>query len=140
MRPHLIQLFAIALLASSFYAKAEINDQRAYFHYQMYCQGCHTPLAMGRGDVPRINDFIGNFLEVEGGREYLIQVPGSANAALSDTHLAELLNWMILEYGGESVPSKFIPYSESEVHLLRQNALFETITIRKKLVSMMELE
>lgn len=127
--------FFIYFILASSYAFAEgVNKQRAHFHYQMFCQGCHVPEAMGQGDVPRINNFIGYFLKVPGGREFLVQVPGSANAPLSDAHLAELLNWIIMEYGGTSVPENFEVYTEAEVRGLRQQPLLKVTATRAQLV------
>ena len=66
-----------------------VNAQRARVDYMLNCQGCHLPDGDSAGDVPRMKDFVGNFLKVPGGREFLVQVPGSANAALDDARLAD---------------------------------------------------
>ena len=60
---------------------AEGSSNLGRQNYILNCQGCHLPDASGSpGVVPRMNDFIGNFLHVDGGREFIVQVPGSANA------------------------------------------------------------
>ena len=63
---------------------------RAQINYMLNCQGCHRPDGSGTADnaVPEMKNFVGNFLKVAGGRAFLVQVPGSANAALDDTQLA----------------------------------------------------
>jgi len=38
---------------------------------------------------------MGYFMRVDGGREYLAQVPGSSQSPLSDQETADLLNWMV---------------------------------------------
>ncbi|NKB38522.1 MAG: hypothetical protein GKR93_15410 [Gammaproteobacteria bacterium] len=61
-------------------------------NYTLNCQGCHLPDASGSpGLVPKIKDFVGNFLHVEGGREFIVQVPGSANAPINDQELTDVL-------------------------------------------------
>ena len=112
----------------------EINYARAKFNYQMFCQGCHTPDGIGINDTPKIKDHIGNFLSTKKGREYLVRVPGSANSALDDPQLAEVLNWIIIELGGDSVPENMQFYTAPEVAKLRKNALFEVTEYRKQLV------
>jgi len=113
----------------------EINYARAKFNYQMLCQGCHTPDGSGGTDIPEIKGFIGNFLATKLGREYLVRVPGSANSALNSQELAEVLNWMILEFGGKSVPKDMKMYQQDEVENLRYDALFEVIEYRKNIIA-----
>ena len=120
----------------SYHACAQpLDEQRAQFNYQVFCRGCHLPDASGvAGRVPRIKDYIGNFLKVEGGREFLVRVPGAANAALDDKQLAELLNWMIVEFAGTSLPDKYQPYTAAEVGKLRSRPLNDVTTLRAELV------
>ena len=97
------------------------DTDRARMNYMLNCQGCHGAEAQGSGvaDVPRMKDFVGNFLKVPGGRAFLVQVPGSANASISDAQLAELLNWMLLEVSAAQLPTPFEPYTEAEIKSLR---------------------
>lgn len=130
---------AFALMLTLFFINVtafaeEINDKRAKFNYQMLCQGCHTPDGSGFKDVPRIKGFIGNFLVNQKGREYLVRVPGSANSALNDKDLAEVLNWIIFEMGGTSTPNNLQRYTAEEVAKLRKNPLFEVVEYRKQLL------
>jgi len=62
------------------------NENRARMNYMLNCQGCHGPTAEGNdaADIPRMKDFVGNFFRVDGGREFLVQVPGSSSAAIND--------------------------------------------------------
>lgn len=131
-----ITLLATLLMALPLCAQ-EINDARATFNYQMLCRGCHTPDGSGSKDVPRIKGFIGNFLATPKGRDYLVKVPGSANAALSDAQLAEVLNWIILEMGGDSVPENMTFYTADEVGELRQEPLLEVVNYRRQLLAEM---
>lgn len=130
---------AFALMLTLFFINVtvfaeEINDKRAKFNYQMLCQGCHTPDGSGFKGVPQIKGFIGNFLVNQKGREYLVRVPGSANSALNDKDLAEVLNWIIFEMGGTSTPNNLQRYTAEEVAKLRKNPLFEVVEYRKQLL------
>ena len=84
--------------------------------------------------MPSIKDFAGHFLRVEGGREFLIRVPGSANSALDDIELTELLNWMLLEFSAQELPENYQPLTVEEVGVLRKDPLTEVVHSRQKLV------
>lgn len=107
-------------------------------NYQLQCQGCH--LAQGEGapgdGVPRMTGFVGNFLKVEGGREFLIQVPGAALSALTNQQLAGLLNWMLEkdEIAAGSAPKNFTRYNEKEVAQHRGGMLQDLVGHRRALV------
>lgn len=126
--------FFCLLLCSAVIA-GEMNPQRAQFNYQMSCQGCHAPDGSGANAVPRMRDYVGVFLATEAGREYLVRVPGSAVSALSDADLAEVLNWILLEFAGSSVQAPFEPYSAQEVGRLRQHPLNEVAQYRAQLLA-----
>ena len=116
------------------------NQQRAQVNYMLNCQGCHG--ARGEGsiaaDVPVMTDFVGRFLHVEGGRSFLVQVPGSANSALSDAHLAEVLNWMLPNISPAEMPADFEPYTAAEVGALRKTPLVDVISVRARLVNLLD--
>ena len=107
-------------------------------NYQLQCAGCH--LSKGEGapanDIPRMAGFVGAFLQVEGGREFLVRVPGVAQSALSDQQLAELLNWILREEGmaGESMPENTKPYTAAEVAKVRDQSLKNLPETRAKLI------
>ena len=98
------------------------NENRARINYMLNCQGCHGPTAEGNdaADIPRMKDFVGSFFRVAGGREFLVQVPGSSSAAVDDAELAELLNWMIPYFSKNELPGNYAPYTVSEVSRLRR--------------------
>lgn len=116
-------------------ATAGFAQDRTHFNYILYCQGCHTADGVGAENaVPRLKDQVGYFLQVEGGREYLVQVPGSATSALNDKDLTAVLNWMVQEFAGESLSSNARPYTEKEVAMLRKTPLKELVKHREALV------
>ena len=128
-------VLTLLLLLSTPVLANELNPQRAQFNYQMSCQGCHAPDGSGANAVPRMRDFVGNFLTTQAGREYLVRVPGSAVSALDDAELAEVLNWIVLEFAGNSVVDPFEPYLPQEVGRLRQQPLNEVVQYRAQLLA-----
>ncbi len=128
-------IIALSLLTGlPVYASSEFNPARAHSNYQIFCQGCHSPKGGGYRGVPAMQGFIGNFLTTQQGREYLVQVPGSANSTLNDEQLAEVLNWIVLEFADNSTPQHWERYSANEVGQLRKTPLMEVLEYRKKLV------
>lgn len=126
----ILSFFALQLSAAT-----EPNEKRAKFNYQMFCQGCHTHNGVGGRSVPKIKGFIGHFPKSQKGREYLVRVPGSANSVLNDEELAEVLNWMIVNFGEESVADSWRPYEAGEVGEYRKDPLMEVFQYRKDLVA-----
>ena len=112
------------------------NENRARINYMLNCQGCHGPDAQGSeaANVPRMKDFVGSFLKVSGGREFLVQVPGSANASVTDAELAELLNWMIPSVSANEMPARFKPYTTEEITTLRYSPEEDVLGKRKELI------
>ena len=64
-----------------------------------------------------------------------MRVPGSAVSALNDADLAEVLNWILLEFGGDSVAVPFQPYTAEEVGSLRSDPLPEVLHYRAQLLA-----
>ncbi|MGO1500100.1 MAG: cytochrome C [Marinobacter sp.] len=107
-------------------------------NYKLQCMGCH--LEHGEGipvrDVPMMTGFVGNYLKVEGGREFLIQVPGASLSGLSNQQLAELLNWMLKPGGiaAGSTPTDFEAYTEEEVKNYRSVMIGDIRKHRQNLI------
>lgn len=122
--------------------KARTADFGPEVNWQLFCSGCHLPDGMGVPEigVPRMNGFVGNFLKVEGGREYLVRVPGASQSPLTDAQLAELMNWILTgRIAGESTPDDFQPYTAAEIDALRSKpALNRVMKRRKTLLERME--
>ena len=134
MRPWTLFIFMLALGTPAAAVGTEIDADRARINYMLNCQGCHLPRGEGVGDIPQMKNFVGNFLKVPGGRAFLVQVPGSANAALDDAALAELLNWMLLEISADQLPQDFQPYTGPEVGQYRASPLSDVNAVRLPLI------
>jgi hypothetical protein len=100
------------------------------------CQGCHRRDGSGTPpSVPAIRDSVAGFLHVPGGREYIVQVPGVAQAPLDDEQLAAVVNWMLTRFDASAIPAGFAPYTAAEVAKLRVTPLVDPETVRRKLVA-----
>ncbi len=128
-------LFSQLVMASP---ESHINEDRAQTNYMLNCQGCHKADGSGLpGSVPGMQDFVGRFLAVPGGRKFLIQVPGSSNSPLSDADLAELLNWILTTMSAGELTADFKFYSEAEVREARGTVLVDVADTRAELVGRM---
>lgn len=115
----------------------EVPDPaKARVDYMLNCQGCHGPDGAGTADgaVPTMQRFVGYFLHVEGGREYLVQVPGSYNSPLTDGELARVLNWMLVQMSAGQLPQPFEPFTASEVAVYRSTPLEDVAAARALLL------
>ena len=127
------------VVATALLISTALAAQPPRINYMIHCMGCH--LADGTGappDVPSLPQHLGQFLLVEGGREYLIQVPGTAYSPLSDAETAEVLNWMLETFGRNQLPDDFVPYTAAEVARHRSQPLTDVYTIRDQLLADLE--
>ena len=112
------------------------NEVLARQNYILNCQGCHLPDGSGsKGNVPKMNDFVGYFLHVPGGREFIVQVPGAASAPISDRELADVMNWMLLNFSRNELPDPFVPYDAEEIGELRKEPLIDILRRREGLLT-----
>src|SRR5438093_583917 len=90
------------------------------------------------GTVPALAGSVGKFLRVPGGREFLVRVPGVAQAPLDDAALAAVLNWMLERFGRDDVPKGVVPYAAAEVGRLRRRPLTDVEGARRQLLEAIE--
>ncbi|MGE8063636.1 cytochrome C [Pseudomonas sp. NPDC089569] len=113
-------------------------------NYQLQCAGCHLGDGSGSAanDTPRMKGFVGNFLKVPGGREFLVRVPGMSQSALNNAQLADLLNWLMREDGmaGKSMPADYQPYTAEEVTALRAKTMLNLPGTRADLIKQMRAQ
>lgn len=114
------KFFLATVLVSQALLTVLASAETPHINYMIHCQGCHLEDGAGApGKVPAMKDFVGNFLRVPGGREYLIQVPGSATSGVDDQGLADILNWILENLSPNEIPADFEPYTVEEVARLR---------------------
>ncbi len=107
--------------------------------YALNCQGCHRADGTGTsGSVPPLTGSVARFLGVPGGREYLVQVPGVAQAPLDDATLAAVVNWMLERFDKAHLPSDFTPYGAAEIGRLRAHPLTDVEGVRRRLLDAIE--
>ena len=98
--------------------------------YVLHCSACHGPTGTGvDGVVPGL-DAVGDILSRPGGRDYLMRVPGAAQAPLDDARLARLLGWIVEHFGGVAAEPAF---TAAEVGLARRAPLRDPATARRAL-------
>ena len=103
--------------------------------YALNCQGCHRADGAATGDsVPALAESVARFLGVPGGREYLVRVPGVAQAPLDDAATAGVLNWILGRFDREHLPADFVPYTAAEVGRLRGSPLTNVGRVRDELL------
>ncbi|MEC7379380.1 MAG: hypothetical protein VX886_04240 [Pseudomonadota bacterium] len=119
---------------------AGVDPMQARLNYMLNCQGCHAVDGRGLNDIPTMADFVGKFLTVDGGRAYLVQVPGSANSPLSDQQLAEVLNWVLLTMSQPQLPQPFEPYTAAEVNDYRKQTMSDAAAVRRDLLAQLKVQ
>jgi len=124
--------FALCLCCLSVQAE---GMSPARLNYILHCQGCHLADGAGTAEkVPALKNEVGRFLHVPGGREFLIQVPGTSQSALTDTEVAAVLNWILETFSSEQLPTDFVPYTTKEISRFRQPPLANVSAVRTNLM------
>ena len=92
----------------------------ARLDWMLHCQGCHGAQGeVGVPGMPALRGLVGSYPRLPDGRARLVQVPGVANAGLSDARLARLLNWMLKTLDAGRLPTDFKAFTGAEVRALR---------------------
>ena len=115
----LLILLAVSVCQASLAADTP-PGRSAQTLWMLNCQGCHRADGSGTGsEVPAMPGIVARFLNVPGGREFLIRVPGVATSPLDDRSLALLVNWMLARFDPGHIPGDFTPFTAEEVSRLR---------------------
>ena len=102
--------------------------------YLLHCGGCHLPDARGvPPEVPPLRDELGKLVRIPGGRDYIVRVPGASQAPVSDQGLADILNFVLLEFNQQTLGKDFKPFTAAEVSASRRNILADPFKYRDKL-------
>ena len=117
----------LLLLLATGSARADSYQEHDYI---LNCSGCHRIDGSGSTVVPALQ----KMTEVSGktgAREYWVQVPGAAQAPLSDARLAALMTWLVERFTGQP-PNP--AYTAKEVAHLRRTPLRDPLTKRTALL------
>ena len=106
------------------------------YNYKLFCQGCHLPDGTGVfGEVPSLVNNLSTYLKIPSGREFIVQVPGVMHALLTDTEVAELLNWIVMNFDHQYYGSgEFLPYTSKEVTSIREKGYVDIMAKRKNVL------
>ena len=129
----------LALLSSPLWA-SDTGSPR--MNYMLHCSGCHGQDATGSpgAGVPSMRGAIGHFFKVEGGRQFLIQVPGTSQSSLNDAQTAELMNWMLKTFSKDEILAATPPYTRQEVAQLRASPLVEVAAEREVIIKRLQAQ
>lgn len=116
----------MGLLLLALPARADSYEEHDYI---LNCSGCHRLDGRGSRTVPSLLAMT-ELAEIPGARAYWAQVPGAAQAPLTDARLAALLNWLVKRFTGRS-PNP--AYTKAEVKQLRSTPLRDPIARRREL-------
>jgi len=111
-------------------------------NYMLRCMGCHLDDGSGMPGkgIPAMKGVVGHFMRLPEGRALIVQVPGVMNAPLDDRQVAQLMNWMLKDMAGSSLPEAVSPYTEDEVKALRAtrpaDVMAERVRVVKRLRAM----
>jgi len=104
-------------------------------HYVLHCAGCHRVDGSGAPEkyVPDLRR-LGRFLRLEGGREFVIGVPGVMGSGLDDAQVAEVANWLLATMAQDSLPACHVLYTAAEVTATRARPMPDVAAVRHRLV------
>ena len=107
----------------------------ARFDYLLHCSGCHLPDGSGAPpEVPSLRGPMGALVATPEGRDYIARVPEVAQAPLADDALARVLNWVLLEFNGQTLPRGFRLMDAAEVGAARVKVLPDPLRAREAIV------
>jgi hypothetical protein len=129
----------LGLLLCSFGADAAGKSASANFILR--CSGCHGLRGDGAPEVgiPQFRNFVGAFAGDPAGRTYVVRVPGVSNSGLNDAEIADVINYVMKTWGGTSLPSSFVPFTEQEVVTRRALPVADVVSLRREVVQHLKL-
>lgn len=91
--------------------------------FLLHCSGCHAQDGRGLENkgIPALKDQVGYFLRTDGGRAYVMQIPGLLSAGMSDARAADVTNYILARFAGVSLPENFVPYTVEEAKRYRES-------------------
>lgn len=138
MRYKTPKLLGLLLLTFSLNANAVTYNPET--NYMLRCLGCHGQDGTGseRGGIPNFQDYVASFSTTSMGRQYLMHVPGVISSSLTDSEIAEVMNYIMRHWGGESLPENFKPFDTAEVSQLRKTEIKDVVAYRRLVVDEIE--
>ncbi|MGQ9364697.1 c-type cytochrome [Azospirillum sp. ST 5-10] len=127
---------AIAL-AGAMATPAVAGELKPRTNYILRCTGCHGMDGAGSaiGGIPDFRGMVGAFAGDDEGRTYLLHVPGVIGASLSDAEIAGVLNYIMENWAGASLPADFRPFTAAEVTDRRARPVADVVVLRRRIVA-----
>lgn len=123
-------------LAALTLAAASAAAYQPAVNFQLQCMGCHHADGAGEeGRVPSVRGTLVPFSSFAEGRDFVMRVPGVAQAPLTDAEVAALLNWMARNLSDVPLPADFADFTEREVAAARHRPLPAVRTLRQQLLA-----
>ena len=114
---------------------SDVARAAARFDYLLHCSGCHLPDGSGAPpEVPSLRGAMGALVATPEGRDYIARVPEVAQAPLTDAAVARVLNWVLIEFNAETLPTDFRPLDAAEVGGARVKVLADPLRAREAIV------
>jgi hypothetical protein len=128
----------VLMMATSLLASAPVSAYQPAVNYQLHCMGCHRADGTGEaGRVPSLRRTLVPFSRLPEGRDFVMRVPGVAQAPLDDAEVAALLNWMARNLSDVSVDERYVDYTAQEVANARHRPLPALRSVRASLVDLL---
>ena len=101
--------------------------------FLLRCAGCHGAEGAGASTagVPDFRNSVGRLARDEGGRLYMLHVPGVVGSGLDDRQKAEVMNYILTRWG-DGPPAR--PFTSEEVAHLREQSVPDVVALRRSLV------
>ncbi|MDC0069663.1 hypothetical protein OAL10_12900 [Gammaproteobacteria bacterium] len=123
-------LLLLSLLSLTLLCASAAADPKS--HYMIHCMGCHLDDGSGLPpEIPAFDNKLAILAASDKGREYLVKVPGASQSLIDDAALADVLNWILATYTGETVSQ---PFLESEIRRYRHRPLTNPAHLRGELL------
>jgi mono/diheme cytochrome c family protein len=129
MRAALLPL-ALVLAASA----ADAGERSGRTNYILRCSGCHLLDGSGlpASGIPALPGYIDTFVQDEDGRTYVTHVPGVVASGLTDGEIADVLNYVVAEWGTPTGSDRF---TETEVARRRAENVPDVVAYRRAVVA-----
>ena len=125
----------LAAMALALGATRATSGYEPRVNFQLQCMGCHHADGAGdEGRVPSVRRTLVLLSTFPDGRDFVLRVPGVAQAPLSDAEVATLLNWMARNLSDVALPAGYVDYTAAEVARERHRPLVGVRAAREQLL------
>jgi hypothetical protein len=122
----MLPIVATGLAGVAIAAASKVADPvQARSDYIENCAGCHgIQGSSAPASLPELRNRVGYFLCTPEARAYLIRLPNIAHSRITDNaELADMLNYVVFDLGGQSAPAAAPPFTADEVTRERPKVL-----------------